>query len=560
MSDLHCRGARLLASISLVLLLAACAVTPRPFTEEEWRAHGRADRMAMFDQGAPLERPLTIQEAIRRVLDHNLDARAKMLQEALSLGQLDVDRWDMLPALTANAGYTNRSEPDATKSRTVGGGTSDSFTFSDDRIARTADLTLSWNILDFGVSYYNARQNADRALIATERRRKAVHSLVRETQLAFWRAAVAQLLEERVAQGIREAESALEDVRRSAEAGARNPVEALRLRKTLLETLRQLEATSQELATAKIQLASLINLPPGSDFRIALPEDGVLPLPQFDMPLARMEELAFANNPDIREEGYHSRIAVDETTKVILQLLPGIDVSLGGHYDANSFLDANKWWEYGAKLSWNVFNVLSAPVRIERAGAAEAVAEARRLAIRMAVLAQVHVAWRQYLNAGQQFRRADELWQVESDLEMHSQVRRINDAQSQIDSIVYQTSAIMAELRRYQSYAQVQAALAGIRATIGLDRELMAMIEPTPSEPASDTTVEKSAPAPARSLAAKDPAAASPVETGPALESVQPAAAQRSAWNLPPAVEEAATIVELRNWIASMRVARAVAQ
>ena len=34
------------------------------------------------------------------------------------------------------------------------------------------DLGLSWNVLDFGVSYYQSKQNADRLLVAQERRRK----------------------------------------------------------------------------------------------------------------------------------------------------------------------------------------------------------------------------------------------------------------------------------------------------------------------------------------------------------------------------------------------------
>ncbi|KAF0138790.1 MAG: Outer membrane protein [Rhodospirillaceae bacterium] len=62
-------------------------------------------------------------------------------------------------------------------------------TYSTDRWSKTLNLGLSWNILDSGVSYFKARQNTDRALIAMEHRCKAVHTLAAEVRSAFWRAA-----------------------------------------------------------------------------------------------------------------------------------------------------------------------------------------------------------------------------------------------------------------------------------------------------------------------------------------------------------------------------------
>ena len=48
-------------------------------------------------------------------------------------------------------------------------------------------------------------------------------------------------------------------------------VEALRYQKSLLETLRQLTAIQQELSTARIELAALINALPGTDLTLAMP-------------------------------------------------------------------------------------------------------------------------------------------------------------------------------------------------------------------------------------------------------------------------------------------------
>jgi hypothetical protein len=80
-------------------------------------ARAKADRTAMFQGQDALSAPLTLNEAVARVLKYNLDKRAKMMDEALALGQTSLDRFDLLPKLIANAGYTERSAPNATRSR-----------------------------------------------------------------------------------------------------------------------------------------------------------------------------------------------------------------------------------------------------------------------------------------------------------------------------------------------------------------------------------------------------------------------------------------------------------
>lgn len=461
-------AARLLASASLVALLSACAVAPEPFTPEQLSLSGQDDRAAMFKGGAPLAAPLTVSDAIARALTYNLDRRAKVMEDALALGQTKVDRWDMLPKLTANAGYTYRSEPNATVSRDVKtgqDGTSPSY--STDQRNYTGDLGVSWNVLDFGLSYFTAKQNADRALIAQERKRKAVHNLVQEVRFAFWRAAAHQELRDDVARAVAEAREALAKAKIVERENLKAPAEALRYQKSLLETLRQLTAIQQELSTAEIELAALINAPPGTTLRLTVPKD--MQVPAWDLPLDRMEELAFQGNADLREQGYLTRISADDTRKAIVRLFPGITFSTSRNYDHNSFLANNHWYEAGAKLSWNLMNLVSAPDAIAYAETNEDVAKARRLALRMAVLAQVHVSERQYRNAVSQYQQSDELWQVDRRLYELSEARTANDAQGMLERVAGRASAIASQLRRFQTYAQVEQAYAKMQASLGQD-------------------------------------------------------------------------------------------
>ena len=105
------------SAASMTLLLSACAMTPHPFTTAEFAAKGEADRAAMFAQSQPLTRPLTLSDAVARVLHDNLDARAKMMEEAVAMGQLELDRFTLLPNLVASGGYLGRSDHATVSSR-----------------------------------------------------------------------------------------------------------------------------------------------------------------------------------------------------------------------------------------------------------------------------------------------------------------------------------------------------------------------------------------------------------------------------------------------------------
>lgn len=82
----------------------------------------------------------------------------------------------MLPKLVAGSGYAGRDEADISAPSTR------------DRDILTADLTFSWNILDFGLSYVRAKQYADKYNIQVEMKRKIVNRIVEDVRTAYWRA------------------------------------------------------------------------------------------------------------------------------------------------------------------------------------------------------------------------------------------------------------------------------------------------------------------------------------------------------------------------------------
>lgn len=412
-------------------------------------------------------------EAIARTLKYNLERRTRLMEEALAINQFDATSWDMLPRVMTNAGYTWRNKELITNSEdSVTGRPSLANPYiSSERSHAAYDLGLTWNMLDFGLSYITAKQAADRVNIAVERRRKAMHTLIQDVRTAFWRTASAQKLRNDVKMTVNLAEGALADARKAEAERLRSPVDALRYQRQLLENLRLLESIEQELSSGRIELASLINAPLDQEFEVQEPADqadGSL----LDTPVERMEELAITQNADIREQFYNSRIAVEETRRTLLRLFPNLSFNYDLRYDTDRFLINNRWNDAGLHLSYNLMNLLSASSQKKLAEAGVKLADQRRIAAQMSVLTQVHLARLQYQIAYRQYLRADAIWQADAKISEHVRNRQAAEAQSMLEQVANSTTAILSLLRRYQSLSQLQGAGSKLQATMGLEPAL----------------------------------------------------------------------------------------
>ena len=457
--------------MGLALAAAGCAnLQPKPVADAELAAVNQADRLAALTDVPPLTGTLTLEEAIARALKFNLDRRSKLMEEAIAVNQLDASRYDLLPKLTAQAGYHYRDQDLTVRSRdsVTGAPSLANPSISSDRSHNVSELGMSWSVLDFGNSYYQARQNSDRVLVSAERRRKAMHLLVQDVRTAFWRTASAQRLQAQIRSAIALAEEALADARKAEQERVRSPLDSLRYQRQVLENLRLLEATNQELTTARVELLQLVNLPLAADVRVAepaaAPGRAILTLP-----VERLEDLAASHNPEHREQFYNVRLANDETRKAIARLFPGLSFNLGAKYDTDSYLMQQRWNEAGLQLSFNLFNLVSGPVQARLAEAGTALAAHRRMASQMAMLAQVHIARLQYENALQQYERADAVADVDQRISELINNRQQAQAQSKLEVVANQTTAILSLLRRYQSLAQAHSAASRLQATLGIE-------------------------------------------------------------------------------------------
>ena len=117
---------KLFTASLLALAVSGCAVTSQPIDRSVSEQRAQSDLQNMFKDQEPLSGPLTLQQAMARAVKYNLEARLKVMEEALSQRQVDLATFDMLPRMALSAGYAGRNNMSASSSQSVRTGTQSS--------------------------------------------------------------------------------------------------------------------------------------------------------------------------------------------------------------------------------------------------------------------------------------------------------------------------------------------------------------------------------------------------------------------------------------------------
>ncbi|MEI8395454.1 MAG: TolC family protein [Rhodospirillaceae bacterium] len=455
----------------VALAVAGCALSPDPFTPEERWAQIQHDKELIFGSSAPVAAPITLEEAMARAVKFNLDHQAEMLNQVVSQKQLNLASYDMLPKLVSTAGYTSRSNDASSSSESVlTHSQSLEPSISTERKMWSAQAAATWNILDFGVSYIRARQSADHALMADEQRRKVVHNIIQDVRTTYWRAVAAERLLGRIDPLLRRTEAALGDAETIERRSIRAPLEELQYQRNLLATLERLRALRRELVGAKIQLAALMNLKPGTEFHVVSPDEAAeAKIPRLATSPDDLVDVALYNRPELIQASYESRISGAETRRILLEMLPGVSITGGGNYDSNKFSTNHMWASYGFNVAWNLLTVISTPARLDLADADQKLKEVKHAALSMAVMAQVNVAalrlqqaTEEYVTARQQANVERRIFEQQYNAGRARQIGNLAVIQAEAETV-------FAALRRDTAYANLQNAYGAVMVSVGAD-------------------------------------------------------------------------------------------
>lgn len=458
-----------LIAAAVSLALAGCAsVKPQPLQTAEVLQRVQKDQVDLYASQEPITAPITFNDALARALKYNLDYRLKQMESALASNLADVSRYDMLPKMLVSAGYVWRNN--ASGGTSVGIETGEVSLIPSSSVERDrflASATFSWNVLDFGMSYFRARQQANQYLIAEERRRRVVQSLLADLRNSYWRALGAQRLSKQADALIARTYQALARSREAEKQGLLPQGQALSYQRALLDSLAQLNARRQDLEVAKRELAALMTIPPGTTFTLADEADPKLPGTPTN--LRQLEDIALEARPELREEDYRKRISADEARRQITALLPGISFDVGPQYDSNKYAYNNGWIEGGVRVSFDLFRLASMPAVMSANNAQEHADDARRLALSMAILTQVRVSVERYRLSLVDLDLASEGARVDERMAKFARSSVTSRTDSELEAIRTETRALLAEFQRYAAYATAQSAYGRIYNSVGLD-------------------------------------------------------------------------------------------
>lgn len=464
---------KLLISTSIPLLLAGCAVTPKPFEQNDLQTQSE-DRLSGFTAGQEaLTQPITLYEAMARAIKYNLDFKVELYEEALRAKELNLASYDLLPQLVSNAGYTGRNNfSGASSSALIGpreiGAQSLVASTSSERNVFNGDINLSWDILDFGLSYIRAKQQADEVLIASERKRNVINRVIEDVRTAYWRAVSA----ERLISKLTILENDIESVLQSSEealAGRRtSPLSNLTYQRELLTIKEEIQNLQEELAIAKQQLAALINIDPGQNFELYMPDRSKSAI-DFGMDAETMVSTALRHRPELREVSYRQRINQKEAKAALLDLLPSLRAYGGFNYDSNDFLFNNNFVGWGARASWNLVEAFKYPARKSTIKAQDELLRQRELALTMAVITQVHVSRTRYELAKRKVATISRFHKVQTQILDQISAGYETKRISRQTFIREQMNKLVAEAKYDIAVADLQNAYANIHSSMGID-------------------------------------------------------------------------------------------
>lgn len=461
----------ILSTIVAGVLFAGCSVTPKPILPEYIKEDVENNLQYLDKISQPITKPISLDEAINRAIENNLSKKLDLLSSALAEQKIDIVAFEALPSLTAKAGYSERNNYAASSSVPFTNGEpgqeTGTYSVSQEKKTTTAGIGFSWNVLDFGLSYVRANQQADRYLIAKEKERKSIHNIKEEVRNAYYQAVSADELLKSIKPIMSEVHAALNDSEKIKNLNIDSPIKSLTYQRELLEVIRSLNTLEENLVKSKIELAKLMGLKPGTPFELSEKIKDKYDLPNVEIPIKNLEKYALENRPELQETRYQERISEDEVKAVMLKMLPGIDLNAGYSTDNNKYLLNNDWVSYGANVSWNLMSVFNSNLNRKLALTQIELAKQQKLALSMAVISQVHISLLDFEQAKKDYKLSEKYFGVAKEIYKIIQNENSLDVNGNLSLIKEKLNYLISNLRLSSSYAKVQNSYGKVISSVG---------------------------------------------------------------------------------------------
>ncbi|MHC4872718.1 MAG: TolC family protein [Planctomycetota bacterium] len=462
------------AAISLTIctgisaLLSGC-LSPEAKAEIEREKNSYADSDVPGEKSPQLTEKLDLEKAKAFAFKHNLQNAVRRREKEIKQ-ELTRNAWlKMLPEMKLNIDKTKRNQTSA--SRSVGmesGVESLKYSYSSESSNRVYSLKTAWNVIDYGVSWAQAKQAQKQEEITRLAYKRALQNLSLDVTRSYWR-------------NLANSSAAIESVELQKLAADRNSrienllkentiprEDGLNIHKSILSSIKRLKSYKIEVSKARTEFNSLLGLTPGA--KVSFSDVEVPYITDYERyEVKKLEQEALLKRPELIQEDYEELISRDAVKIAVLKLFPSPSFAIDHNWDQNPHLYANYWYVVGMKA---VSELLALPQRFSERYQKRLeveLAKQRRMALAVSVVAQVRLSLIRYHAAAVKCLTAAEISQVQNDLLRVTSIQVKRGKARATDLVNARTEAFFAKVEYLLAYADMMTMKEQLRNSVGRD-------------------------------------------------------------------------------------------
>jgi len=453
------------------IMLSGCATAAVKYNVDNTIDMATDDALRPQAAKLDIQESLTIDHVRQRSLTHNAEYTRAQAQLMETIRKAGAGGKDLLPQTYANSYGSWRNNVSASVGKKVGdnpGSMSQEFFAAQDQAIAISSLTMSWDLLEIGLSGFKANRRKINAYSQSEQNQYLCNKLMVDVENAYWRGVAFEQAEDRANWLKGRIAFALELSQKRASDNPETKLQELMFQRELIDINRWYQSLYRSLVSAKPDLARLMNLPAGTKFELQskrLPSDlGELG----EKDTLNLIADAYKNRPEIRQSLYKADLTALKNKEDLWRHLPAMRLFIGGSNNTNSFVLNSNFASAGASLSWDLLR-LGQIGKTKRDGKRALDNDARQTEVlASAIMAQVMIAQEQMRKLDYDLTMAWKALSIQSEITNDLAV----DVKSEVKPETYLVKEeLMRELsfiREQMARAELHTAKARLQQSIGI--------------------------------------------------------------------------------------------
>lgn len=461
-----------ISAVAAGFLLTAC--TQQLVEMGPPRYENMQSDLAVLTMEAPWDNVvLTLDEIIEIANTRNLDMlvleQQVMIQDELTEGS--VRKW--LPQLIWNQELSGRNRNTGSFSQSLDPTIPPAPpSISSQTHVDRFDISLTWNLLDFGISMIRSRQEANKTLILQMGYEKERQKLILAIVKNYWRAVVARYAMRENKVRFEKIQEIVANLHRNVDKKLISWVEAYTIETALLRNQPDLYRNEREYHNIIEDMVQQMGLPLGSSFELA--EEDQFPLDAQLLTIEEIEDYALMYRPELYSGDIQEKVKADDVKIAMMSMIPGVAFFSGNFFDTNKFLIYNHWLSTGLRVSWDLFRIPERMMDVRIARLNKDLVAEQRIALSMGVISQVRIGYLTYYEAIDTYRLVKEVAEAKKHLAYATERGALRGSISQGDALVTNVDALLAEIDVLRSYGEVMIALELLNNSMGMPRFFVA--------------------------------------------------------------------------------------